>query len=150
MLLLSLSMHQLFFFSSADERWQKDALWTVYSAAAVALVWIFRYGASLAFLRLLYVWATAVFALILDIHRIGVCGLLACYAFKSGENATIVVLVALHCKTALCVARRPGESHVVFFDVLSGLSSFGMLLCKSGQTTCRDRIPMSFNAACSK
>ena len=52
--------------------------------------------------------------LVLDGHCVRVDGLLASNAFQSGEDATIIVFVALHRKSAFCFPGGPRQADVVF------------------------------------
>jgi hypothetical protein len=52
--------------------------------------------------------------LIFDGHCLGIDGFLAGDSFEAGEDATIVVLIALHGEAAFLVAVLPGEADEMF------------------------------------
>jgi len=52
--------------------------------------------------------------LVLHRHGLGIDGLLASDALQSGQDSSILVLVALHGETALLVAIRPSQADVMF------------------------------------
>jgi hypothetical protein len=57
---------------------------------------------------------TSSFALVLNVHRLGINGFLAGNALSSGEHAAIVVLVALHREAAFSLTSCPGQADIMF------------------------------------
>jgi len=58
--------------------------------------------------------------LVLDRHGLRVYSLFAGDTFQSGQNASIVILVALDCEAALFVSVGPGQSYEMFFGLTEG------------------------------
>jgi hypothetical protein len=54
-------------------------------------------------------------SLVLDGHRLGIYGLFSGDSFETGEDATIVVLVALHGESAFHIAGGPGQANKMLF-----------------------------------
>ena len=57
---------------------------------------------------------------VLNGHRHGINGLLARDAFQSGENPTVLILIALHRKATFFVSVCPGKADKMFFGLCQG------------------------------